>query len=481
MVTRTHDASSAWPSRRSRRWRSDRTPRSVRRVLVVGAACCSVLAGGPALAAADVARLESLPATQIRPTEPDHRIVVTDQRGAKRTVGPVPAGRLVAAADGRHLAVVPENQRDDASVPWIAPLDGTPPRPLRLPAGTLVTGALSSVSWTPDGTELLVSNAVGWDPSAFAKPSQITSVDHLRWTALRCPIATAVCTELPAPGTLVVGVPGGLLTTSSLLSFFPMSWVLEGGGDQRPPEWERPTSRRGRTLIRIANEVRVASTQLVEPTPTTLGRVRRSGATGVPLAAAAVGGPDGAVISRVTFVTELERRRGRVRLRQRIRSPRFLLARPGTPLRAFASRPIVLPRDVRRELDRTTTSPGQRLHFHPLFATADGWVGGGGSALGAGDTAVLATMDVEGRVRPITVRGRPATAQTLLRAVHRRMPGRVTDPIEIIGYEAAGNLIVTVRYQPPSLNSMGGADTLRVPLRGSALPTVIRGRVDAAW
>lgn len=438
-----------------------------------------VVSSSPAVA--DVARLESLP-TQTTPAEPNHRIVVTDRRGAKRIFGPVPAGRLVAAPDGRHLAVVPEDRRDDPAVPWIVPLDGSAPRPWRLPAGTMVNGTLSSVAWTPDGTELLVSNAVGWDPSTFAKPSEIESLDHVHWTALRCPVTTGVCTELPAPGALVVGVPGGILATSSLLSFFPMPWVLEGGGDERLPEWERPTSRRGRTWVGIADDVRITSTQLVAPTPATLGRVRRSGAAGVPLAAAAVGGPAGAVISRVTFVTELERRRGRVRLKPRIRSPRFLIARPGAPLRAFASRPITLPRDVRREIDRTTTIPGQRLHFRPLFATADGWVGGGGgSGLGTGDIAVLAAMDVEGRVRPITVRGRPATAETLLRAVHRRVPGRVTDPIEIIGYEAAGNLIVTVRYQPPSLNSLGHADTLRVPLRGPALPTVVHGRVDAAW
>lgn len=465
-------------SSRPRSRKPNRMPHLVR---LTGTAACAAVAIAPSIATADVARLE--PVTKTKPGERSagYRIVVTDQRGARRTFGPVPSGRLVAAPDGRHLAVVPGDEDDASAAPSVVPLDGSPPRRLQLPAGTAVSGELSQIGWTPDGTEQLVGDAVAWDPSVLANPYAIKDLDRLRWTALRCSVATAVCTELPAPNGLAVGVPDGILTTSSLISSFPMSWVFEGLGEKSLPEWERPTSRRGRAWIGIANDDRVASTQLVGPPPTTLERVHRTGAAGLPAAVAAIGGPAGAVVSRVTFVTELERRRGRVRLKSRIRSPRFLLAKTGTPLRAFASRPITLPRRDRRRIDKGTARPGQRLHFHPRFATADGWVGGGGATPDPGDTAVLATMDPDGRVRPVTVQGRSATAWALLRAVHWHSPGRVTDPIEIVGYEATGSLIVTIHYQPPSNSSPGDGDTLRVPLNGKGRPTIVRGRVDVAW
>jgi hypothetical protein len=469
------------PRSRSRARRPDRVPRRARLAPLAGVVACSFLPAAPSPAGADVARLE--PIARIVPGEPpptDHQVVVTDQRGVRRTLGPVPAGTLHAAPDGRHLVVIAAD--DEPASPTLVPLDGSPVRPLQLPVGTAVVDSFSRTSWTFDGAELLIGDALAWDPSAFASLEAIDDLDRLRWTALRCPVVTGVCTELPRPNGFAVGVPDGILTTSSFLSSYPPSWIFGGLGGERPPTWERPTSPRGRTLTGIVDGVRTSSTQLVGPPTATLGRARRTGSAGLPVAVSAVGGPAGAVISRITFTTTLERRRGRIRLKMQIRSPRFLLARPGAPLRAFASPPVSLSRQDRRRIDRSTATPGRRLHFFPLFGTADGWVGGAGtSALAADGTAVLATMHVDGRVRPVTVRGRPATAWALLRAVHGNSPGRVTDPIEVIGYEAAGNLIVTIYYQPPSKNSPGGSTTLRVPLRGSALPTIIRGRVDAAW
>lgn len=458
--------------------------RLVRLVLRTGAVACAALVVAAAPAGADTARLE--PTTKTRPGELPRndadRIVVTDAQGAQRTLGPVPSGQLFADPMGRHLLLLPEGGDDRRATPLLVPLDGSEVRPVRLPAGTAIDGrGFSQVGWTPDGTELLVSHALGWDPSKYRSPSEIQDVARLRWAALRCPVATAVCTELPASSGFAVGVPGGVLTTSSVLSSFPASWLLEGLREVELPEWERPSSRRGRVWTRIAKGVRVASTQLVGPPPTTLGRIRRSGAAGIPAAVAAAGGPAGAAVSRVTFVTRLERRRGRVRLDVRVRSPRLLLARPGAPLRTIVSRPIAVARGDRRRIAPIFVRPGQRLHFHPQLATDDGWVGGGGTPGLAPELVVLATMDAEGRVRPVTVRGRPATAWTLLRAALGRSPGRVAGTIEIVGYEAAGNAIVTVEHGFGAEGIPERFSTLRVPLRGSALPSVVRERVDAAW
>lgn len=487
MVIRRPGPGTPFPvsSRRSRSTsqRTSHMPRPVRLALLAGAVVWGAGAIAPSAATADVARLSSVAGTKPGTLPSRYRVVVTDQRGSRRSFGPVPLGRLFAAPNGRHLVVLTPEANDDPEGSRIVPLDGSPVRPLRLPAGTVIENGFSQVSWTPDGTELVVGDVLAWDPSAFADPSAIDDLDRFRWTALRCLLATGVCTEVPTPG-LAVGVPGGILTTSSPLSSFPASWLLEGVREEQLPEWERPTSRRGRSWVRIAGDVRVTSTQLVGPPATTLGAVRRSGAAGIPVAVVAVGGPAGAVIFRFTFVTDLQHRRGRVRLNLRARSPRLLLAKPGAPLRAFASRPIVLPRRDVRRISKTTVGPGQRLHFFPRFATPDGWVGGGSPASLAPDLAVLATMDTEGRVVPVTVGGRPATGWALLRAARVRSTGPIAGSIEVIGYEAAGNAIVTVGYDFSDKELPGEpqrAVTLRVPLGGKGRPTVIRGGVDAAW
>jgi hypothetical protein len=477
MVTRGRDASLAVSSRRSR-CRSQRTThmsRLVRLALMVGTAACAVAGIAPSVATADVARLE--PAVKTKPGEPlsdDYRIVVTDQRGARRTLGPVPPGRLFAEPGGRHLLVVPFED-DDASVfPWIVPVDGSAIRPLRLPAGTMIDGGgFSQISWTPDGAEVLVGDVLGWPP-AVARPSTSKHLD-------RCPIATAVCSQLPTGSGFAVGVPDGVLTTGSIFSSYPPAWWFDNLDEGDRPEWERPTSRRGRLWVRIANDVRVASTQLVGPPPKTLGSVRRTGAAGLPVAIAAVGGPGGAAISRVTFVTELERRRGKVRLNVRTRNPRVLLARPGAPMHAVVSRPIALSRSDGRRIHASAAIPGDRLHFHPRFATADGWIGGGSVESLVPHFAVLATMSSDGRVRPVTVRRRPATAWNLLRAALGRSPGRVAGAIEIVGYEAAGSAVVTVEHGFGMEGIAERSSTLRVPLDGNRRPTVIRGAVDVAW
>lgn len=459
-----------------------RMPHLVRLALLAGTAVCAVAGTVPPAATADVARLE--PAANAKPGElprnHDYEVVVTDRRGARRTFGPVPNSYPFAAPDGRHLLLVPDEADGKPVAPVLVPLDGSPVRPLRLPAGTTVVGNISRVNWTPDGTEVLVGDAIGWDPSVFSGLSAIEDPDLLRWTALRCPIATGVCTELAGPGGLVVGMPGGVVATSSYLSSLPSSWVF----DEQLPVWERRTSQRGRTWIGLANDVRVTSTQLIGPTTTTVGRARRTGSRGIPVAHAAVGGPAGALISRITVVTELERRRGRVRLKARHRSPRFLLMTPGAPLRSFASRPLRLSRRDRSRVAPSTADRGQRLHFRPDFATADGWIGGATPSAIVPDYAVVATMDTEGRARPVTVRGRPATAWNLLRAAWGRSPGRIAGGIEVVGYEAAGNAIVSVGYDFSDKDLPGvpqRSATLRVPLDGKTRPTVIRGAVDVAW
>lgn len=458
-------------------------PRLVRLTLVIGATACAAVAIVPPVATADVARLEPSGTTDPWGLPSAYRVVVTDRRGAQRSLGPVPPGQLVAAPGRQHLLVVPDEPDDARAAPWLVPLDGSEVRQLQLPAGTAVDGGLSQVSWTSDGTELLVGDAIGWDPSAFAGLSDVDDPDRLRWTSLRCPIATGICTELGRSGGFAVGVPGGVLTTNSTLSSLPASWLFEENSD-RLPEWERPTSPRGRTWIGIADDVRVASTQLIGPTTTTLGQVRRTATAGIPVATSAVGGPAGAVIARITVDATLERRRGRVRLTTRFRSPRLLVARPGAALRAFQSRPIPLARRERRRVSAVTASLRQRLHFWPRFATADGWIGGGGAASLAPELAVLATMDRHGRVRPMTVGRRPATGWNLLQAARVPSPGRVAGPVGIIGYEAAGNAIVSVGYRFGGTEMPGLPQrfaTLRVPLNGAARPTVIRGTVDVAW
>lgn len=459
--------------------------RIARLTVLVGAAACAAAGVAPSVATADTARLE--PVTKIKPGElpPDpalDRIVVTDQRGARRTLGPVPSGRLFAEPGGRYLLVVPFEDDDAPVSPWIVPLDGSALRPLRLPAGTMIDGGgFSQISWTPDGTELLVGDVLGWDPPAFARPSTSKHLDRYRWTALRCPITTAVCSELPPANGFAVGVPDGILITGSIFSSYPPAWWFDNLDEGNRPEWERPRSRRGRLWVRIANDVRVASTQVVGPPPKTLSSARRTGAAGLPVAIAAVGGPSGAAISRVTLVTELERRRGKVRLNVRTRNPRVLLAAPGTRMRALASRPIALPRSDRRRIHASAASPDERLHFHPRFATPEGWIGGGSVESLVPHLAVLATMDSAGNVRPVTVRGRPATAWNLLRAALGRSPGRVAGAIEIVGYEAAGSAVVTVEHGFGMEGIPERSSTLRVPLDGQELPTVVRGGVDVAW
>lgn len=480
MVSRLPDPRLTVSSSRPRR--RDRVPRLVRFALLAGTAACAAITVAPSTVLADVARLEPVSKTKPgeRPANHEYRIVVTDQHGAQRTLGPVPSGDLHAAPDGRHLVLVPDNGDDEPVPPRLVPLDGSPVRALRLPAGTAIVGGLSQVSWTPDGTELLVGDALGWDPSAFARPSAIEDIDRFRWTTLRCPIATETCSEIPAASGFAVGIPGGIVTTSSHLTSFPPSWLF----DESTVDWERPTSPRGRTWRSIANDVRTTSTQLIGETTVALGRDERTGRSGVPVAVSAIGGPFGAVISRITVVTEVERRRGRIRLNTRNRRPRFLLVRPGAPLRSFASRPITLPRRDHRRVAPGTAAAGQRLHFQPRFVAADRWIGGAGPYLTVPDHAVLATMGGEGQIRPVTVQGRPATAWNLLRVARGRSPGRIAGGIEIIGYEAAGNVIVSVGYR------FGGTEmpglprrfaTLRVPLDGKARPTIIRGKVDAAW
>ncbi len=454
---------------------------AARLVLLIGAVACATASVTPSVAGADVARIEPVTTTQPgeRPRKDDQQIVVTDQRGARRTLGPVPEGYLHAAPDGRHLALIPED--GDAVAPRLVPLDGAPVRSLRLPDGTALRGNLAQVSWTPDGTELLIGHALGWDRSVFPTVTEVKDVDQFRWTALRCSIATAICSELPTPNGLAVGVPDGIVTTSSVFASFPLSWLF----DESPKEWERPTSSRGRTWRSIANRVRATSTQLVGPvTTTTLGRDERTGRSGIPVAISAVGGPFGAVISRITIVAEVKHRRGRIRMTTRNRRPRFLLVRPGVPARSFASPTITLPRRDHRRVAPGTAAPGRRLHFDPRFATPDRWIGAAGPRAGVPDFSVLATMDGDGRVRPVTVQGRPATAWNLLRSARGRSPGRIAGGLQVIGYEATGNAIVDVGYRYGGPDEPGfprRSATLRVPLDGSARPTVIRGRVDAAW
>lgn len=473
------DAPFPVPSRRSRSSsrRSLRMPHLVRLALLAGATCAAI-AIAPSPATADVARLEPVAETTPSERSPGYQIVVTDLRGARRTLGPVPNGRLFAGPGGRHLALVPNE--DDQASPLIAPLDGSPPRSLELPPGTQVIADLSQLSWTADGTELLIGDAVGWDPAAFPDPSAIKDPDSFRWTTLRCPLATGICSELPDSRGLVVGVPDGVLTTSSFFSTFPTSWTLGGLREQGRAAWEPQSSKRGRVWAGIANDVRVTSTQLVGPPPKVLGRARRPGSAGIPVAYSAVSGPAGAVISRLTVVAQLEHRRGRLRLKTTFRSPRFLLARPGVPLRALPNRPMALSHRDARQVSQATGEPSRRWYFRPQFGTADGWLGAGGPALLSNDL-LLTTMDVDGRARPVMVRGRPVTPRTLLRAAHGRTPGRPDKQLELVGHEAAGNAIVTVHYRRPGPGMPDRSETLRVPLDGKGRPTVIRGTVDVAW
>lgn len=484
MVSNHPDPAFATSPSRPRAGRPHHTFRPARIALLAGAVVCSALVAVSPRASADVARLESAakPKPGELPRDDDQRIVVADRHGVQRTLGPVPSGRLFAEPGGRYLLLVP-NQADDDAVasPWLVPLDGSALRTLRLPRATMLMDDVSRVSWTADGAEVLVGDALAWRPSAFARPSTIKDLGRSRWTALRCPIATAVCSELPEGSGFAVGVPDGVLTTDSIFSSSPPPWWFDYLDEGDRPEWERPTSRRGRMWMRVASDARVMRTQLVGPPSQTLSVARRTGAAGLPVALAAVGGPNGAAISRTTLVSELDRRRGTVRLDVRTRNPRLVLARPGAAIREFASRPIALSRGDRRRIHASAADDDEPLRFHPRFATADGWVGGGSVDSLVPNFAVLATLRADGRVRPVTVRGRPATAWNLLRAALGRSPGRVAGAIEIVGYEAAGSAIVTVEHGFGMEGIPERFATLRVPLDGTQLPTVVRERVDAAW
>ncbi|WP_210495993.1 hypothetical protein [Patulibacter sp. SYSU D01012] len=469
-------------------------PVRVRRRPVPAPAAATVLIATAAVAA--LATPAHADVAQLRVTEPGDPtelstvlIAVSTPAGATRTLPPLSfAGRpggVVPSPDGRLLVLLPE-QDDDDGIALLVPTAGGPARPLATPPGVTVAPPWSHVSWSVDGTEVLVGNAPRVvPPPGVAADAPEARDGTLSWTALRCPIATAACAELPGPAGEAVGVPGGALVSSSVLSLLPAEYVFAGIGDTPVPTWVRPRSAWGRLIRGIHSDPRVAATHLEGPAPRTVAGVTRAAAAGLPVTMGLVGGPSGAVGYRYGFRTTMRRRAGRIRLDTHESGPRLLTVAADGSARVTALPRI---RVTRRDLHVDVPRRPQRFRFVPALGLPDGrgW-------LGYADLRpeglvprgpVLAALGVDGRARALRVGGRAATARTIVRAARRAPRFAYVEDMTLAGYErATGRVVVHIRLGRSGRD--GAPDdfdvTARLPLDGGGRPTLSRGAADAAW
>jgi hypothetical protein len=366
------------------------------------------------------------------------------------------------------------------------PTDGGSATALTTPVGVTIAPPYSGISWTADGTEVIVGDATRVVPPPGVAPDAPEAADGtLTWTALRCPVVTMTCTELPGPSGAAVAIPGGVLVTSSAFSLLPAEYLFAGVGDTQPPTWARPRSAWGRLIRDVHGAPRTAATHLEGPAPRTIAQITRPAAEGLPLTLGLVGGASGAAGYRYGFTTTLKRRAGRIRLVARESGPRMLTVAPDG---SVAVRAVPRVRVTRRDLRVDRPRRPQHLRFVPALGRPDGrgWIGFADLKPDPLRPAgpVLATMSPDGRALVLRVDGRAATAETLARTARRRPRFDYLEGMTLAGFErATRSVVVTVglgRYGPEG-EPRTVEVAVRVPLEGGGRPTILPHRVDTAW
>jgi hypothetical protein len=443
----------------------------------------AALLAGAAPAAADVARM-----AVVEPDDPRQpstvRITVTDGAGADRQLGPFTtvdaSSGLVASPDGRHLLVLPSDDGNGEGRPYVVAAAGGPLVALTLPENVAAAPPYSQLSWTPDGSEVIIGDAALSTPRP-GDPDETT----LTWTALRCPVATAVCTELPGPAGSAVGVPGGALVSSSPFSLFPPEYLFAGISDTPQPDWVRPGGANGRLVRNLHGAIRVSVTHLEGAAPRTVGRFAGRAADGLPYTLGLTGGPSGALALRYTMTTGVRRRAdGRIRLTQRSSGPRLLTVAPDGQARTG---PVPRVRIPRRDLDATVRDRVRgvpRWPFVPRLGRSDGgWIGFAfEDPASLAPDGVLATMGDDGRPRAVRVGGRAATAKNLIDALPDLEPFGHASEFVVLGYERASrSAVVRVDWSSGEGRPRTRRVAVRVPLDGGGAPRVVPGGADAAW
>jgi hypothetical protein len=486
--------------------RSSASPSDDHAAARVAATCAAalligVLQAGPA--AADVARVTAAePDASSRPLEPGAptqptavRVTTTTAAGDTRRLGPFPLedapSGLRASPDGRHLLLLPPTDGNGDGTTYVLTLDGSAtatPRPLVTPTGVQVAPPYSQLSWTPDGSEVVVGDAARTTPRPGADPDD-EDAEQLDWTSLRCPVTTLVCAETAGPRGSAVGVPGGAVVSSSYLSVLPTEYTLRGLSDTPDPEWASPTSAFGRLIRSVNDEVRVSETRLDGTTSRTLGRFEGPASKGLPFTLGIVGGASGALLMRFTTTTRIETRKGRIRIRTRDTGPRLMtVAADGTTRTGPVPRVRVARRDLRRVLSKLPPGP-QRLRFVPVLGRPDGgWLGFAADDPGPLDVdgQALATLGEDGRARVVRVRGRAATVLRILESVPGNGRVRAIVGTRLVGYERASrSAVVRVDWEQRRPGRRGAGrrrdTTIRVPVDGTGRPGVVPGGADAAW
>lgn len=419
------------------------------------------------------------------------RIVVTPTSGPSRALGPfmtagVPGG-LLASPDGGHLLVLPYDDGNGGGVPVVVPVAGGPAMPLRLPAGTELARPFSQATWSPDGDEIVVGDVIRTSPEPDDGGAP-AGEDHtpLSGAALRCPVATLVCTALPGPAGSAVGFPGGVLVSSSPYSVLPVDYLLTGIGDEPHPDWATPSSAWGRLLLGVHRDVRESVTHAEAGGSRVVGRFAGRAADGVPCTLGLTGGASGALALRCTITTQLRTRDRRVRLTARVSGPRLLtVSADGTGRTGPVPRVRVARRDLRGSDGAALHGP-QWLRVVPALGRPEGgWIGFGVRDLtDVHRHEALATMTADGRARVVRIGGRAATAATLVESVSRLRPLESASRLDLVGYErGTRSAILTVRWVAQRRGRPGSnrTTTLRVPLEGGGRPRVVTAGADAAW
>ncbi|MEV4422768.1 hypothetical protein AB0L40_22740 [Patulibacter sp. NPDC049589] len=420
------------------------------------------------------------------------RVAVRTSAGAVRRLGPfsLPAapGGLLASPDGRRALLLPPDEGRGGQDAYVLALDGSGgPVPLRLPQDVVIERPYSQVSWTPDGSTVVVGDAERRVRRPGADPDDEEAGD-VSWTALSCPVDTVTCAEVAGPGGSAVGVPGGILVSSSVYSLLPLAYLFAGAGDVAPPEWTSPTSAWGRLIRGVDGYVRVSATHLEGPAPRTVGRAEGPASRGLPYTWGMVGGPSGALLTRYTFRTRLLTRDGRIRLRESGSGPRLSIVTPDGVGRTTPTPKIrVAAGDLRvASSGRQRRTETQRVI--PVLGRLDGgWLGVADDDPEPYEVSgrTLVTIDPAGRARPVRVAGGAATAERIVAALPGgRAPLAVSD-LSIVGYERATRRVV-VRLQwrertPGTKRTRAREEAVRVRPDGRGRPQVVTGGADTAW
>lgn len=477
-------------------------------VVALGAASTLAAAGGsPTTATAGTARIAAVDTARGHEDGPARAsIVVTTSDDGARTLGPyrfrhVPT-ELTSSPDGRYL-VVGSDLLGRSSEITIVPTDGSGPFALRIEPRSLVVTSTSDFSWSADGSELIVGGA---DDQRAPRGRW-----RFRSAALRCPIATRVCTRIPGSEGLAAAIPGGVVTSTPLDDVLPSGSQL--GGFVEPTTIDARPARQSRYERELLRELRTPErtrTTLVRtganpPTTTVLTTRKQRLARGTDAAISVLGSPSGALIVHDRHRVAVTRRGTKLRLRSRTQPRRWTVVAPDGTRRTRRMRTFLVPRADAPAYDWGRKLPRQRLGAVPsVGVAAGGWVGTVGFVRGAGPGGyLLARIAPTGAAELMRTGGRPASARNLVRTTLGRTPTPGEASLDVVGYEAATDAaIVTVDWSegPPDASTapdgnldpdgvvesrgepVRGTATVRVPLDGRTPPTVVsRTQEQAAW